>query len=43
MELKKLKIDREYLVKGEELKTLSETSLKFGQYFVEGKIILTNY
>lgn len=41
--LKTMKVDREFILKGEELKAFSETSLKFGQYMVEGKLILTNY
>ncbi|KAL4485828.1 hypothetical protein ABPG72_012368 [Tetrahymena utriculariae] len=41
--LKNMKVDRDFILKGEELKAYSETSLKFGQYMVEGKLILTNY
>ncbi|KAL4466037.1 hypothetical protein ABPG74_004274 [Tetrahymena malaccensis] len=41
--LKNMKVDRDFILKGEELKAYSETSLKFGQYMVEGKLVLTNY
>ncbi|EAR87507.2 myotubularin-related protein (macronuclear) [Tetrahymena thermophila SB210] len=41
--LKNMKVDRDFILKGEELKAFSETFLKFGQYMVEGKLILTNY
>lgn len=41
--LKSMNVDRDFILKGEELKAFSETSLKFGLYMVEGKLILTNY